>query len=102
MLNITTKRRSAPSSLYFIRTATRSLQENPGSIQAVSFLVSIQARGLSVPLMENRIYAEIFRPLIQPLQYHGSCISACLFFNIQCPRQNPRCSSTVLQVGLNK
>ena len=50
-----TKRRSTPSSLYLIRTATWSLQENPGSIQTVSFLVRIQARGLSIPFTENRV-----------------------------------------------
>jgi len=72
----TTNCHSAPSSLYFIRTATKSLQENPGSIQAVLFLIRIQALGLSIPLVENRVYHGIFMPLIWPSRYYGSCISA--------------------------
>jgi len=53
-----------------------SLQEDSGSIQAVSFLLRIQARGLSVPLVENMINPGIFRPLIWPSLYHSYCISA--------------------------
>lgn len=66
-----TNHHSAPSSLYFIRTVAKSLQENPGSIQAVSFLVRTQALGLSILLTENGVYPGIFRPL----RYHSSCIS---------------------------
>ena len=36
--------------------ATRYLQENPGSKQAVAFLVRIQAPGLSVPVAKNKVY----------------------------------------------
>jgi len=59
-----TNSRSAPSSLYFIRTPAKSLQENPGSIQTVLFLVRIKALGLTVPLAENRVYI---------LHYSGPC-----------------------------
>ena len=67
---------SAPSSIYFTKTATRPLQENPSNIQMVMFLARIQALGLSVPPAEYRVYPGIFRPLIRSSQYHGFCISA--------------------------
>ena len=69
-------RLSAPSSLLFIRTVIRSLQGNPDSIQVVLFLVRIQVLGLSIPPAETRVHPGIFRPLIRPSRYHGSCISA--------------------------
>jgi hypothetical protein len=71
----TTNHLSAPSSIYFTKTATRSLQENPGSIQVVMFLASIQALGLSVPPADYGVYPGIFRSLIRPSRCHGSCIS---------------------------
>jgi hypothetical protein len=51
-----------PLSHILIRTATRFLQANTGSIQAVSFLIRIQARDLSVPLAENGISWNIQAP----------------------------------------
>ena len=48
---------------------------NSGSIHAVSFLVNVQALGLSIPLAVERIYTGIFRPLIRNLHYYGSCIT---------------------------
>jgi len=63
-------------SLHFVRTAIRSLQENPGSIHAVSFLVRIQARGLSIPLAWKRVYPGMFRPITRSSRYHASCVRA--------------------------
>jgi len=57
-------------------TATRSLQENPGSTHTFMFLTKIQALGLSFPPAEYRVYPGIFKPLIQSLRYHSSCTSA--------------------------
>ena len=40
------------------------------------FLTRIHAVGLSIPPVEKRVYPGIFRPIIRPSRYHGSCISA--------------------------
>ena len=40
------------------------------------FIARIQAQGLSISPAENKVYPEIFRPLIRPSHYHGFCVSA--------------------------
>jgi len=62
--------------IYLIRIATRSLQDNPGSIQVVLILLRIQDLDLSIPRAENRVCPGIFGPLIRPSRYYGFSISA--------------------------
>jgi hypothetical protein len=79
-----------------------SLRENRGSIQAVSFLVRIQALGQSVPSAENRVYPAIFRPQIRPSRYHGSCISVMSSPLTLNALRITFDAAMLLQVGLNK
>ena len=64
------------STSYVTKTATKSLQEKPGSFHIFMFLARIHALDLSFPLTEYGVYPGIPKPLTQPSRYHGFCISA--------------------------
>jgi hypothetical protein len=86
-----------------IFSTSRTLLENPGSIQVVMSLARIQALGLPVPPADYRVYPGIFRHLKLSSRYHGSCIIVMSIpLRLTCSSEYSRSSNAVLQFGLDE